>query len=154
MIPAIAISLLSYSLFYFLSKKVPSLSKIRPFTDSTVLGIIVFVIIFSTGALSSPFFFLTYFLLFVIALVFGAGVATYLAVLFLLAFLFTPKIDFLHEMIQFISLLAIIPVVLYVSKIQEKKKKAENEIKVLKDEEEILEEEISKLNQNSAQKNA
>lgn len=140
MIPVIATILVLYPAFFFLSKKYQALSKFHKWVNAFSVGIFITTVIFSTGGLLSPFFFLTYFLIFTTAIASGVRVAITITAVILIAFLFTPRIDLLEEAVQFFSLLLMIPIVVYLGHVQEKQKRAEETIQAMKDEQEIVNE--------------
>lgn len=77
--------------------------------DVLIFSLTVSLLVFSTGGFTSPVFFLSYFLLFGVALFSSPITATAITVTFALLFLVTPKADFWMDLLQMASLLAIAP---------------------------------------------
>jgi hypothetical protein len=74
--------------------------------------LVIYLIIFATGGLSSPVFFLNYFLLFAVALLFEPSAALSLATISSIFFLITPRTDLFTELLQLGSLFLITPLAL------------------------------------------
>lgn len=113
--------------------------------DAVVFTMIVLLLVCSSGGLSSPLFFLIYFLMFGLALLFEPLITISLALAMILFFLFTPtKVEPLQEALQLFSLLLITPVATFFGRQYLKVLEDEEKIKILEEEEKIMEEEIAK----------
>ena len=109
-----------------------------------LLTIIVFLIVFSTGALFSPLYFLIYFLLFAIALLFEPSAAFSLAIIATIFFLLTPRKEILVEILQIGSLYLIAPLANIFGAQYIKLLEDEEKIEVLKDQEKKLVDEVER----------
>ena len=78
--------------------------------DIFVFSFAVSLLLFTTGGFTSPIFFLTYFLLFGIALISAPTTSIVAALVFAILFFLTPRADFWTEILQIASLLAIAPI--------------------------------------------
>jgi len=106
---------------------------------------VILLLVISTGGLNSPLFFLLYFLMFGLALLFEPLITFSLAITMVLFFLFTPtEKEPFKEILQLFSLVLITPVAMFFGKQYLKVLKDEEKIKILQEEEEIMEEEIKK----------
>lgn len=104
--------------------------------DMAALSLLTFILVFATGSLSSPLFFLLYFLLFGLSLLFEPGSSLFLVFLLTILFLIIPaKQDTLHELLQLASLFAIVPLAVIFGKQYIKLRRDELEIKALETEE-------------------
>ncbi len=77
--------------------------------DVLVFSLTISLLVFTTGGFTSPVFFLSYFLLFGVALFSSPITATAITVTFALLFIVAPKGDFWLDLLQIGSLLAIAP---------------------------------------------
>jgi hypothetical protein len=77
--------------------------------DIFVFSFAVSLLLFTTGGFTSPIFFLTYFLLFGIALLSAPVTSVVAAAVFVILFILTPRTDLWSEVLQIASLLAIAP---------------------------------------------
>jgi hypothetical protein len=77
--------------------------------DVLVFSLTISLLIFTTGGFTSPVFFLSYFLLFGVALFSSPITATAITATFALLFIVAPKADFWMDLLQIGSLLAIAP---------------------------------------------
>jgi len=123
-------------------KKNPNLLKFKILIEVSIISLVVFLLVFSTGALFSPLFFLMYFLLFGVSLLFEPESAITLSLVAGIFFLFTPKKDFLHEILQLSSLVIISPLAVIFGKQYLKLLQSESKIKILETEGKALEEEV------------
>jgi len=113
--------------------------------DAVVFTLIVFLLIGSTGGLTSPLFFLTYFLMFGLAILFEPLVTLSLALaLIVLFFLTTKPENMLTEIVQLASLLMVTPLALFFSRQYINYLKDEEKIEILTEEENRLETEVKK----------
>lgn len=107
--------------------------------DMTILTLIIFILVFSTGALSSPLFFLLYFLLFGLSLLFEPGSSLFMVFISSFIFLLIPeKKDLFAELLQLASLFMIVPLALIFGKQYIKLMQSELEVKSLTTEEKIF----------------
>ena len=93
---------------FLIRKKILS-SNVRITFDVLAFSLTISLLIFTTGGFSSPVFFLSYFLLFGVALFSSPITATAITVTFALLFIVAPKADFWIDLLQIGSLLAIAP---------------------------------------------
>jgi len=93
----------------FLIRKHILSTDLRVTLDVLVFSLTATLLIFTTGGFTSPVFFLSYFLLFGVALFASPITATAITVTFALLFLVAPKQDFWLDLLQIGSLLAIAP---------------------------------------------
>lgn len=137
-----AFLILTYLIFQAVTKKNSNLLRFKILFDVSILSFVVFLLVFSTGALFSPLFFLMYFLLFGVSLLFEPESAITLSLLAGIFFLFTPKKDFLLEILQLSSLVIISPLAVIFGKQYLKLLQSESKIKILEVTEKALEEEV------------
>ena len=137
-----AFLVLIYLIFQAITKKNLDLLKFKILIDVSIISLIVFLLVFSTGALFSPLFFLMYFLLFGVSLLFEPESAITLSLVAGIFFLFTPKKDFLHEILQLSSLVIISPLAVIFGKQYLKLLQSESKIKILEVEGKALEQEV------------
>ncbi len=131
-----------YLIFQSIIKKNPNLLKFKILIEVSIISLVVFLLVFSTGALFSPLFFLMYFLLFGVSLLFEPESAITLSLVAGIFFLFTPKKDFLHEILQLSSLVIISPLAVIFGKQYLKLLQSESKIQILETEGKALEEEV------------
>jgi len=113
--------------------------------DAIVFTMVVMLLVYSTGGLTSPLFFLVYFLMFGLALLFEPLVTISLATAIILLFLITPTTqEPLTEVLQLFSLILITPLALFFGSQYLKLLESEEKIKILRQEGKILEEQIKK----------
>jgi len=113
--------------------------------DAVVFTMVVLLLVISTGGLTSPLFFLVYFLMFGLALLFEPLIAISLAVAMVLFFFATPtKQENMAELFQLFSLLLVTPLALFFSNQYLKLLESQEKIKILKEEAEIVEKQIEK----------
>ena len=137
-----AFLILSYLIFQAVAKKNPNLLKFKILIDVSIISLIIFLLVFSTGTLFSPLFFLIYFLLFGVSLLFEPESAITLSLVAGIFFLFTPKKDFLHEILQLSSLVIISPLAVIFGKQYLKLLQSKSKIKISETEGEALEKEV------------
>jgi hypothetical protein len=94
--------------------------------DILVFSLTVSLLIFTTGGFTSPVFFLSYFLLFGVALFSSPITATAITITFALLFIVAPKADFWIDLLQMASLVSIAPLSIlfgkqYLKVLQDKK---------------------------------
>ncbi len=119
--------------------------KINLTIDSVVFTMIILLLVISTGGLTSPLFFLVYFLMFGLALLFEPLITVSLTIAIVLFFLFTPsQTEPMKEILQLFSLILITPVALFFGKQYLKVLVDEEKIKILEEESEIMEGDIKK----------
>ena len=131
-----------YMFLQFISRKVAIAKTTKVIADVALLTLVTYIIVFSTGSLFSPLFFLIYYLLFGIALLFEPSSAVSLALISTVFFLFTPRKEIFQEILQLVSLFLITPLALifgaqYIQLLQSKEK-----IKVLATKDRQLEKEV------------
>ncbi len=113
--------------------------------DAIIFTMIVLLLVCSTGGLTSPLFFLVYFLMFGLALLFEPLITFSLAAAMIIFFLLTPsKQEPLTEALQLFSLLLVTPLALFFGTQYLKLLESEEKIKILREESEIMEEQIKK----------
>jgi hypothetical protein len=134
-----------YSIIHLISKRKKGFIYLnKTLFDVFFLSLITFLLVFSTGALNSPVFFLIYFLLFGVALLLEPVTAIYLAVIISFFLFFTQKKDMLSELLQLSSLFLIAPLATIFGKQYIKLLQSESKIKILETEGKILEGEIKR----------
>ena len=136
-----------FILFFFLNQIISRhrRQKINLTIDAVIFTVIILLLVISTGGLSSPLFFLIYFLMFGLALFFEPLISVSLAIIIALFFLFTPTEKApLNELLQLFSLILITPIALFFGKQYLKVLQDEEKIKILEEEEKIVEEQINK----------
>ena len=142
----IALFVLAYFInqFYQRRKKQP-FSRINLTLDAVVFTMVILLLIASTGGLTSPLFFLIYFLMFGLALLFEPAITFSLAIAMILFFLLQPvKEEPLTEALQLLSLLLVTPLAMFFGKQYLRLLQSQEKIKILQEETEIIEEEIEK----------
>lgn len=133
------------------SFKPASFLKISNLTiDAVVFTLIVMLLVYSSGGLTSPLFFLVYFLMFGLSLLFEPAITLSLTGIIIIFFLLTPgKQDPLAEALQLLSLILITPLALFFGNQYLKLLKSQEKIKILEDEKKIVEEQISQTETNT-----
>jgi len=117
--------------------------KVKPLLDFSLLTVIVFLLIISTGGLLSPLFFLVYFLMFAIALFLEPVAPLFLAIaMFSLLLVNTNPENISTLVLQLISLLMISPLALLFGKGYLKMKANDESAKILRQESSLLEKQI------------
>lgn len=128
---------------FYMRRKKQAFSRINLTLDAIVFTMVVLLLVASTGGLTSPLFFLVYFLMFGLALLFEPAITLSLALAIVLFFLLKPtKESLLTEALQLLSLLLITPLALFFGKQYLKVLEEEEKIKILQEESEIMEEQI------------
>jgi len=127
------------------SGKRKNLPRLNLTVDAVVFTMVVMLLVYSTGGLTSPLFFLVYFLMFGLALFFEPLVSVSLAAAIILMFLITPTNQQpLTEALQLFSLILITPLALFFGSQYLKVLESEEKIKILQEEGKILEKQIKK----------
>jgi hypothetical protein len=104
-----ALMMIIYAGVSFLIRKRILSTDIKVTLDVLVFSLTISLLIFTTGGFTSPVFFLSYFLLFGVALFSSPVTATAITITFALLFVVAPKADFWMDLLQIGSLLAIAP---------------------------------------------
>lgn len=126
-------------------QKAPRTGKLSLTLDAVVFTMVVMLLVTSTGGLTSPLFFLLYFLMFGLSLLFEPLIAFSLTAAMAIFFLATPtKEAFLTESLQLFSLILITPLALFFGNQYLKALEDEEKIKILKEENLISENQIQK----------
>jgi len=126
-------------------KKIKPFSKLSLTFDGAIFTMITLLLIFSTGGLNSPLFFLIYFLMFGLALLFEPPITLTLSLIMVIIFLFSPPRDsLLTEAFQLLSLLLITPLALFFSKQYLNLLKEKEKITIIEKEIKISEEQTEK----------
>jgi hypothetical protein len=142
----IALFVLAYFVnqFYFRRKK-QVFSRTNLTIEAIIFTMVVLLLVASTGGLTSPLFFLTYFLMFGLALLFEPLITFSLALAMVFFFLLRPvKETLLQEGLQLLSLLLVTPLAMFFGRQYLKLLADEEKIKILQEESQIIEEEIKK----------
>lgn len=108
----VAVLVLLYLGSHYLRTKAPQLFHRNHITlDITILTSMILLLVTETGALTSPFFFLCYFLLFAVAMLYEIEATLVLTGVFILFFLFLPGTDLsdLAHLSELIALVMITP---------------------------------------------
>lgn len=122
--------IICYSVIHFISKKQKGFIYLhKTLFDVFFLSLITFLLVFSTGAIYSPVFFLIYFLLFGVSLFLEPATAIYLAVIVSFFLFFTEKKSLLNELLQLSSLFLIAPLATLFGKQYLKIKSLQTEVK-------------------------
>lgn len=150
-----AFCVIVFFLLQVLSKKITRLSKNKASLDFLLLTLVIYLVIFSTGGLLSPVFFLNYFLLFAVSLLFEPSAALSLTTMSSFFFILNPRVELLTELLQLGSLFLITPLALifgsqYIKLSQEKEKVETLSYEGKKLEEEVIwqEKEVKKWTEN------
>jgi hypothetical protein len=104
-----ALTIAVYAAVSFLIRKHILSADLKVALDVLVFSMTASLLIFTTGGFNSPVFFLSYFLLFGVALFSSPVTATAITITYALLFLVAPKQDFWIDLLQMGSLLAIAP---------------------------------------------
>jgi hypothetical protein len=136
-------------LFFFLNQFIASRNKEKRQANLTIDAIIftmvILLLVISSGSLTSPLFFLVYFLMFGLSLLFEPLIVLPLTLAIILFFALTPtKQDPSYIALQLFSLLLITPLALFFGSLYLQVLEDREKIKILEAEEGILEEEIGK----------
>ncbi len=121
-----------YMLISFLIRKKFLTAGSRVVFDIFIFSFAVSFLLFTTGGFTSPIFFLTYFLLFGMALLSAPVTSVVAALVFAILFVLTPRSDFWTEILQIVSLIAIAPISTMFGKQYIQILKDEQKIQVLK----------------------
>ena len=136
-----------FVLLYFVNQAITRRSK-NPFglvIDATIFTLVVLLLVTSTGGLTSPVFFLIYFLLFGLALLFEPAITVALTLLLVIFFILTPTSKpALEAILQLFSLVLITPLALYFGSQYLRLLEKEDKIKILKQEVKISDSQIEK----------
>lgn len=119
---------------FFLNKK--GLEDKQYILDTTIFTAALLLILSATGGLSSPLFFLVYFLFFATALLFDSVVT--LTLTLTLTLFFASTLNSLHSALQMISLLIFSPMAIYFGKQYLHLLEAQERIKILHKEKKLL----------------
>lgn len=138
----VSLLLASYILLQFLSKKISFIRQNKLVINFLLITIVIYTLIFSTGDLFSPLFFLIYFLLFGVALLLEPYSALFLSLISAVFFLFTAGKEFWQEVIQLSSIFLISPLALIFGNQYLKLQEEETKVELLKKEEKILASEV------------
>lgn len=87
--------------------------KINRYIDATILTMVILLLIFSTGGLSSPLFFLTYFLLFGISFLFKPNLAITYSFILIVFLASQGNLEYPHNLLRLFSLLLVSPLALF-----------------------------------------
>jgi hypothetical protein len=104
-----ALMVIIYVAVSFLIRKRILSTDLKVTMDILVFSLTISLLIFTTGGFNSPVFFLSYFLLFGVALFSSPITATAITITFALLFIIAPKADLWTDILQIGSLLAIAP---------------------------------------------
>jgi len=140
----IALMVIIYIASQIISRYFPAIFNNKTIIETTILTFVIFLIVFSTGGLSSPVFFLVYFLLFGISLLLQPMTAGLVSLVVIGFFLLTPKTDLFAELLQLGSLLIISPLAIIFGKQYIKLSKSEQNVSILKQKENNLNQEITR----------
>jgi len=133
-----ALFVLLFFLNQFLARR--KRQKVNLTIDAVLFTMVVLLLVASTGGLTSPLFFLIYFLMFGLALLFEPPITLSLTLAMIVFFLLTPtKEEPLTEILQLFSLILITPLALFFGKQYLRVLEDEEKIKILREESEILE---------------
>lgn len=136
-----------FILFFFLNQFISRRrrQKVNLTIDAVIFTMVILLLVSSTGGLTSPLFFLIYFLMFGLALLFEPLITLSLTLAMIIFFVLTPtKEEPLTEILQLFSLLLITPLALFFGRQYLQLLESEEKIKILEEESQILEGEIEK----------
>lgn len=142
---AVSFLILSYLALQFSFQRFLKSSLLKRILDFFLLGIIIHLIIFGSGGLLSPFYFLFYFFLFAVAMFmepFLAILLSFCTSFFLLCY---PSKDLFREILQVFSLFLISPLAMIFGSQYRELVKDEEKISNLMKTEKELEEEVTNL---------
>ncbi len=108
----IALLILIYFVKNIARRPQPATDKLK-YLDSIILTMVVLLLIFSTGGLGSPLFFLTYFLLFGISFLFQPKLAIIYSVILIVFFGVQSNLDSTDYLLKLLSLLLVSPLALF-----------------------------------------
>ena len=112
--------------------------------ESTISTISVLLIVNATGNITSPLFFLNYFLLFEMSLLLEPLIPISLAFILLVFYLFTSDVTTTFRFMELISFPFMTPLAYFFGKIYQKEENQKKEIRNLSNKVEELEEELAK----------
>jgi len=138
----IALFIIIFFAAHFAAKKIVFLKNNKLTFNFFLISIVSYILIFQTGGLSSPLFFLSYFLLFAITILDEPFAALFLALFSSIFFLLTPRKDLLYELIQLSSLFMITPLAIIFASQYKKIEQTTKEIDYLKNEAQVLTKEV------------
>jgi len=127
----IAALVIFFSLASWWQKKKQKKLNTTVYFNIFIFSLVTLLLIFSTGTLSSPFFFLTYFLLFLTSLLISPQAGLIFSSVLLLVFLLTQPMD-IREFVTAVSLLIIAPLAYLMGKLYLQVLKDKNQLKTLK----------------------
>jgi hypothetical protein len=130
-----------FVIFYFLSHFLSKSAFLTSTIDAIIFTIVILLLVTSTGGLSSPLFFLIYFLLFAVSLLFEPAITLVLTAAIFVFFWPSPLV--LNSLIQLLSVLLILPLSVFLGRQYLKVLEAHQEIKILKKESQKLEKSIT-----------
>lgn len=136
-------------ILYIISSRLKKKETINLF----ILTSLVLVLIFSTGGISSPLFFLFYFLSFVITFLFDPKTVFVFTAGLIVLFLSSIKLDSINNLIMLFSLLLLSPLSYYFGKSRKKAEDVEKKAEILENDiEEVLYDDSQKLENNTSNK--
>jgi len=113
--------------------------------DAVIFTLVTLLLVISTGGLTSPLFFLLYFLMFGLSLLFEPLISLSLTGTMILFFAISPTgKSSLEEILQLFSLIMVTPLAIFFGKQYLQVLKDEEKVKILEEEGEILTKEIQK----------
>lgn len=127
----IAALVIFFSLASWWQKKQAKSLNSTVYLNIFIFSLVTLLLIFSTGGLASPFFFLSYFLLFLTSLLISPQAGLIFSSVLLLVFLLTQPMD-IREFVTAISLLIIAPLAYLMGKLYLQVLKDKNELGFLK----------------------
>lgn len=143
-----AFAVILYILNQFFSTKIDFLKSNKMLLDFSILSVAIILFIAMTGYLSSPLFFLMYFLVFGVSLLLHPSAALTIAFTSSVLFLATPKKDLVAELMQLSSLFLITPLALLFGSQYIKLQQAKDKTSLLeKDEKQLAKEVVSQEKQ-------
>lgn len=111
--------------------------------ESTISTVAVLLIVNATGNISSPLFFLNFFLLFEMSLLLEPFIPIFLAFILLLFYIFTSDVSSTFRWIELLSLPLMTPLAYFLGKIYQKEENQKKEIRILSNKVQELEEELT-----------
>ncbi len=139
----------AFILLYFLNNKLKSKSlgawkkySLSQLMTAIIFTMVVLLLVFSTGSLASPLFFLVYFLLFGLSLTLEPGITVTLSSCLIIFFLLTNPLDAFDHLASLTSLVLITPLSLFFGKQYLRVLAQKGKIKILRQDKQKLSQDL------------
>lgn len=141
----VALFVLVFFANQFLSRKSKTNGRVGLTLDAVIFTLVTLLLVISTGGLTSPLFFLLYFLMFGLSLLFEPLISLSLTGAMILFFAISPTgKSSPEEILQLFSLVMVTPLAVFFGGQYLKSLKDDEKIKILEEEDEVLANEIQK----------